>query len=165
MIRFTFEIDGTVEFDRAFNRLDQISDLRPIWGDVAEAFYEIEREQFGSQGAAGASGRWAPLSNLYAKFKAVKFPGKTILRRTDSLFESLTGKESPGAIFRPSESELQLGSSVPYGVWHQRGTSKMPARKPISLNDDQKRRMQKAIQKGLVQFIRRQGFNVMEMAA
>jgi len=165
MIRFIFEIDGEEQFDRAFNRLDHISDLRSIWGDVADEFYKIEAEQFASEGSAGASGKWAPLSALYAKSKIVKFPGKTILRRTDSLFASLTGKEAPGAIFRPMESELQLGSSVPYGIYHQRGTSRMPARKPISMSEDQKRRMQKAIQKGLVQFIRRQGFNVLENAA
>lgn len=163
---FSFEIDGVEEFSRGFNRIEQeIDDLRSVWPAVAKEIYQIETEQFDSEGAAGATGKWAALSKAYAIYKAVKFPNQTILKATGSLFDSLTNPDAAGAIFRPLKGELTIGSSVPYGVYHQRGTPNMPARKIYSFSDSQKRRIQKAIQIGLVQFVRRQGFQILENAA
>lgn len=164
-MRLRAEILGEEIFNRAFNRLDSLSDLRPVWPNVIREFYLIEAEQFQSEGAAGASGKWAALSNVYAKYKQVAHPDKPILRADDELFESLTNPEAAGAILRPDEQELTIGTSVPYAAFHQRGTRRMPARPPISLAESQKRRIQKAIQTGLVRFVREAGFNVVERAA
>lgn len=164
-MRFRVEILGEEIFNRAFNRLDSLSDLRPLWPNVIREFYLIEAEQFQSEGGAGASGKWAALSNVYAKYKQVTHPDKPILRADDELFESLTNPEAAGAILRPDEQELTIGTSVPYATFHQRGTRRMPARPPISLAESQKRRLQKAIQSGLVRFVREAGFNVVERAA
>lgn len=165
MYRFRIEVAGEEVFNRAFNRIDSLSDLRPIWPNVIREFYLIEAEQFESEGAAGASGRWAPLSDVYAKYKAVAYPDKPILQAEDDLMKSLTDPEALGAILRPDEQELTIGSSVPYAMAHQHGTRKMPARPPISFSEAQKRRIQKSIQVGLVRFIREAGFNVEERAA
>lgn len=160
MFRFRAEILGEEVFNRAFNRLDSLSDLRPLWPEVIREFYLIEAEQFDSEGAAGASGKWAPLSDTYAKYKQVAYPDKPILRADDDLFESLTDPEAAGAILQPEQDQLTIGTSVPYAIYHQRGTSRMPARPPISLAEAQKRRLQKAIQAGLVRFVREAGFQV-----
>jgi len=158
---FSFQVDGVEEFNRGFNRIEgELDDLRTLWPEVSKQFYQSEVEQFGSEGGAGASGRWAPLSVAYAKYKAVRFPNLPTLKATTSLFDSMTNPEAPGAIFKPERGELTIGSSVPYGVYHQRGTSRMPARKVISLSTEQKRRIQKALQAGLVAFVRKQGFQV-----
>lgn len=164
-LRFTAEVAGAEVFDRAFNRIDSLSDLRPLWPNVIREFYLIEAEQFESEGAAGASGRWAPLSDAYGKSKQVTHPDKTILRADDDLFESLTDPEAVGAILRPEQDELTIGTAVPYATAHQRGTRRIPARPPISLGEQQKRRIQKSIQAGLIRFIREAGFNVEERAA
>lgn len=165
-MRFVATVDGAVEMVRSFNRIEQqISDFRFIWPAVAEEFYSLEAEQFKTEGASGASGRWASLSLAYAKYKAVHFPNMPLLKATTSLFDSMTSFEAPGAVYRPDKDELTIGTSVPYAIYHQRGTKRMPARPIISLSDSGKRRIQKAIQIGLVQFIRRQGFNVLENAA
>lgn len=165
MFRLRAEIFGEEVFNRAFNRIDSLSDLRPLWPEVIREFYLIESEQFASEGAAGASGRWAPLSDVYAKYKQVAHPDKPILRADDDLFESLTNPEAAGAILRPEQDGLTIGTSVPYATAHQRGTRKMPARPPISFSEVQKRRLQKSIQSGLVRFIREAGFQVDERAA
>ena len=167
MISFSFSVDGVPEFERAFNRIEErFNDFRSIWPEVAQEFYRAEIEQFQSEGTAGGSGRFAALSPAYRKYKEVKFPSKTILRRTDSLFDSLTGADAPGSIFRPLVTELMIGTSIPYALAHQRGTNRgMPSRKPISMSQEQKRRIQKAIQIGLVQFMRRQGLTILENAA
>lgn len=165
MYRFRIEVAGEEVFNRAFNRIDRLSDLRPIWPEVIREFYLIEAEQFESEGAAGASGRWAPLSDVYAKYKAVAYPDKPILQADEDLVKSLTDPEALGAILRPDEQELTIGTSVPYATAHQRGTRRMPARPPISFSEAQKRRLQKSIQAGLVRFVREAGFNVEERAA
>lgn len=161
MQTFTFEVDGITEFERGFNRIgDFISDFRSIWGEVAKIFYQIEGEQFESQGAAGASGAWASLKKSYAEYKAVHYPGQTILKATGELYRSMTSFDASASIFRPEPDQLTIGTTSEGAIWHQRGTSRMPARKVISMSDSQKRRLQKAIQVGLVQFVRRQGFQV-----
>lgn len=168
MIQFTAEVAGDVQLDRAFNRVTQmITDFRDIWPAVADAFYEIEREQFSSQGGKGASGKWAALSPAYAVYKAKAFPGQPILQATGSMVDSLTNKDALDAIFRADPMELTIGSKAPYALLHQTGAprSKLPARPPISLSENDKRKIQKAIQIGLVKFTREAGFQVEEKAA
>lgn len=166
MITFLADVNGVEILNRAFNRIDeQISDLRNIWPAVADVFYKAEKDQFDSEGAAGASGKWAPLSQAYKKFKEVHFPGQPILQRDHSLVASLTGANGSDSIFRPEPQELTIGSKAPYARAHQLGKGRLPARPPISLSETQKREMQKAIQKGLVEFARKAGFEVQENAA
>jgi phage gpG-like protein len=168
MLRFTGEIDGITQLDRSFNRIERfISDFRSVWPNAAKEFYAIEEQQFGSEGSHGASGRWAPLSLAYGKFKAIAFPGQPILKATTSLYESMTNPDAPDAIFRMEPNELTIGTKDPKALGHQRGVAKrnLPARPIISLTNDDKRRIQKAIQVGLVRFTREAGFQVQERAA
>jgi hypothetical protein len=160
MLRFVADVQGAVQLDRAFNRIDQeISDFRNFWPGVIKAFYEIETEQFATEGAQGASGQWAPLSPAYKIFKEREFPGKSILRREDALYESMTGPDALDSILRPEKDELTIGSALPYALAQHR-------RRPIiSLSEDNKRKLIKSIQQRLVEFARNTGFQVDEKAA
>ena len=158
-IRFTASIDGAEIFDRAFSRLDSLDDMRPLWPNVIAEFYLIEQEQFDTEGAAGATGRWPALSPAYKAWKDVHYPGEPILQREHDLIASLTDPEASGAILRPGEDELIMGTSVPYALVHQRR-----GRPPISFSESQKRRIQKALQRGLVRFVREAGFEAREAA-
>lgn len=160
MIRFTAEISGDVQLDRAFNRVEErISDFRDFWPGVIRAFYEIETEQFQSEGAKGASGPWTPLSPAYKLFKEQEFPGKTILRREDALYESMTGPDALDSILRPERDELVIGSALPYALAQHK-------RRPIvSLSEDNKKKIVKSIQQRLVEFTRSVGFQVEDKAA
>jgi phage gpG-like protein len=163
-MRFTGQVDGAQTFDRAFNRLDRLNDFRPIWPNVIAEFYAIETEQFETEGGAGGQ-RWTPLSPLYSEYKERVFPGQPILQAEGDLRASLTDPEAAGAILQPREDELVIGTSVPYALAHQRGTRHMPRRPPINFSEVQRRRIQKAIQAGLVRFVREAGFAVEERAA
>lgn len=166
MIHFSAEVLGVEVLNRGFNRIEEhISDFRNIWPNVAREFYAIEREQFQSQGAHGASGRWAPLSPAYAKYKAIAFPGQPILRADNLLFESMTSPDALDSIFRMDDRELTIGTQREGATAHQRGRGRMPARPIISLTESDKRRIQKSIQRGLIEFTRRAGFQVEERAA
>ncbi len=149
------EVDGKPEFDRIFHRLDaRVKDLTPIWDDVRDQFWEFEKEQFASEGSAGRSGRWAALSKTYAERKRKMYGAKPILERTGRLRRSMIG-QTGDTVYRANETEMHVGTNVPYSGFHQRGTSKMPARPPISFSGSQKHRMMKTIQRGLIREIRR----------
>lgn len=166
MIRFVAEVQGVEVLNRAFNRVEEhISDFRSIWPSVAAEIYTINAEQFESQGAAGRSGRWAGLSPAYARFKAIAFPGQPILQAEGHMVESLTNPEAPDAVYQPTQNELIIGTRDPKAIAHHRGLGHLPARPIFSFTEQHKRRMQKAIQRGLVEFTRRAGFEVREERA
>lgn len=166
MIRFDVTVDGEQAFDRAFNRLDHsVSDFRPIWPFVTGTIYGIFGKAFDTEGASTAAGKWKELSPAYAKRKAIEFPGQTILRREDTLFESLTDPEAADAVFIPEADQLTIGSRTPYARAHQRGAGKLPARPMISFTETDKRDIQKSLQRGLLQFVRSLGLPVEEERA
>lgn len=166
MIRFTGSISGVEVLNRAFNRVEEhISDFRSIWPDVATEIYAINTEQFESEGSAGASGRWAALSPAYARFKAIAFPGQPILQAEGHMMESLTDPEALDAIYRPDQTVLTIGSRDPKARAHHLGLGHLPSRPIFSFSERQKRRIQKAVQKNLVEFTRRAGFHVEEKEA
>lgn len=153
-VEFTITVDGVPTLVRAFNRIErEITDLFDVWREVQKEFFAIEREQFRTEGAAGASGKWKPLSPAYAKLKRKKYGNLPILQREFALIKSLTG-ESTDTIRIFGKDEALFGSAVPYGKYHQRGGGRLPQRKPIDPSDEQLRRIQKAIQRGLVKIIR-----------
>lgn len=166
MFHLTGSVDGVEVLNRAFSRTEGfIADLRNFAPGLADVFYASEREQFESEGAKGASGKWTPLSKAYGVFKAQQFPGETILRATGHMEESLTSRDALDAIFFASNDEIVFGTKDPKAIAHHRGKGKLPARPVISLSEAQKRRMQKAVQRELVDFTRRAGFQVEERAA
>lgn len=165
-MRFFAEVEGIPVLDRTFNRVEVfVSDFRFAWPAVAREFYEIELRQFETEGAAGASGRWATLSDPYEKFKVIAFPGEPILQATHALKESMTSPDALDSVFIPEKDQLTLGTKREGARAHQRGTARMPARPVISMTETQKRGMTKAIQAELVQFTRQLGFQVEDQRA
>jgi len=165
-VKFSFEVDGKVEFKRSFNRFEkQIDDLRFVWDSVYRWFLERNREQFAKEGSTGESGAWQPLSRRYAEWKQKHFPFKKILRRTDRLYRSLIAKGDEN-VFNPQPQFVELGTVVPYAVFHQRGTKKMPARPLISWTEKDRVKLMKVIQKELVAAIRKEtGFALNDSTA
>lgn len=154
-VRIKLSVDNKAEFDRTFIRFDErISDLRPIWPDVRDEFWSIEKEQFASEGRAGGSGPWKPLTKKYAERKIKRYGAKPILVASGRLKASLTG-QTADTVYEPSEKEVAIGTRVPYAGYHYRGAGKLPERKPISFSESQKRRLSKTIQKGLVRELRK----------
>ncbi len=76
---------------------------------------------FATQGASTKSGKWRPLSPAYARAKARRFPGKTILRATERLRQSYSGGgDSVVKSGRLARAFLfKIGSLVPYSGFHQ----------------------------------------------
>jgi len=158
MFRFTLTVAGETQMDRGIARFaDGVSDYRPLWPEIYALFLEEERGQFASEGSHGGS-QWAPLSPRYAKWKEVRYPGRPILVREGTLRGSLTDRNAPGAVFQPEPRKLVMGSSVPYALFHQMGTRRMPARPEIKLTEPFKRKAMKQLQSYLVERATEAGF-------
>lgn len=107
---------------------------------------EAIEQQFDTEGGH-ASGGWAPLADSTVREKARKGLDPHILRATDRLMTSLTRKFDPENIeAMDGVDAMKFGSSVPYGGYHQTGTSKMPRRRPVALTEADKIAIMKAIQ-------------------
>ena len=115
-----FDVSGDVQLARRLARMAaHTQDVRPVWREAARTFAREQRRTF-------ASGRWAPLSPPYARWKARAFPGASILVRTGGLRRSLTSRPLGVEDIRPQE--MTIGSNVAHGRFHQQGTATMPAR-------------------------------------
>lgn len=139
MFDFRAEVKGA---DQVVLRLRGFSggDLTTLWPKIEADFYETEKRLFASRGSTGATGAWAPLSPAYAARKARTHPGRGILVREGDLRASLTGPSARGSFRRATSTSLTIGTSDPKAVYHKHGTSRMPARPPISVTPDDAKR-------------------------
>lgn len=92
---------------------------------IGEDWIETNKETFNLSGPG-------PYPDLATAYKAQKqrrhgftYP---ILRATGRLERSLTRTSGTDTIFKVTKRELTIGTKVPYGFFHQKGTSKMPRR-------------------------------------
>jgi phage gpG-like protein len=125
--------------------LEQMKDLRPFWRDVfAPKYFGMVQDLFATGGRARGgggkfkSGAWAQLSPKYRIWKQQHYPGQPILVREGVLRESVrwSGKAlGPGGIFDAHPSFVVAGTAIPYGKYHDTGTSRMPARPFLPLPD------------------------------
>ncbi len=158
-IRFGFSVAGKPQFDRTFIRYGAVfDDLTPVWKEVQQEFYSIEADQFQSGGAAGASGKWQPLSPRYEAQKIARYGTFALLAgvliASNRMYESLTG-ETGDSVVEIGKQEAVFGTKLPYAKYHQRGGGRLPRREVISFSEKQKLRMQKRIQRKLVELLRK----------
>jgi phage gpG-like protein len=136
-IRLELELSGDDRIDVALSRFgESVEDFRDFWtSTLAPRFFDEIQRNFDLEGKL--VGGWAPLSPAYREWKRAHYPGRRILERTLRLRQSLTwnaGRFSLGGgrgnlgrdgIFRPTPTDVEMGTSVPYASFHQDGA---PAR-------------------------------------
>jgi phage gpG-like protein len=155
-VEVNISIEGGDELARAFGLMSgAVNDWRPYWADVAAVFYISESARF----STGGFGAWPPLSDGYAAWKAKHYPGAPILVRTGRLRESLTSRTGAGAVYEESPLELRSGTSVPYAQFHQTGTSRMPARPPEGISEEDTRVMQTVVLDRFKRYAEQLGFD------
>ncbi len=132
----TVSLPGLPSYSVGLSRLRAaIADWRPFWTDTfAPFFYREVLTDFVLEG--GNSGdRWAPLASGYAKWKSAHYPGAGMLVRSGALKAALTSSTAEHAIFRATSDSLEIGTDLPYAMYHQRGTRRMPQRPPLRVNE------------------------------
>lgn len=126
MIGLGYEFAGFARVESAFVRLDrEIGALKPLWERFQREFQAEETALF-------EAAPFAPLSPDYAQQKERRFPGSPVLQATQTLLKSLTQDNAEGSVRRIDDLEAEFGSEVFYGIFHQFGTGRMPARPPLA---------------------------------
>lgn len=148
LVRFSIEVFGEEQVNRELMRFhDRVGNARPLFASLAHDLEEIERAQFGSEGARSGH-PWAWLQAATVRAKQAKGLALGILRATNALYESLTG--GSGRVREIGTDHLRFGTSDPKATLHQRGTVKMPARPVIDFTETDKVAMTKKVQSYIV---------------
>lgn len=148
-MKLQVDVYGDEQVNRELLRFsDRSLDASPAFRRIADGMRDQIGRQFASQGAAG-SGGWAPLKPSTLAKKAAEGLSPNILQATGALMDSLTGA---GGANREvvTRDELIFGTTLAYGGFHQRGTSRMPQRKPIEFSETDRRGFMKTLQRYVV---------------
>tara|TARA_Y100000310_G_scaffold333905_2_gene412439 strand:+ start:12902 stop:13381 length:480 start_codon:yes stop_codon:yes gene_type:complete len=148
MVSFEFTVAGETQVNRMLSRTtDKLDDLRPFLDGVADLLLAVMADQFDSGGGRSAS--WEPLSPRYAAQKRAKWGQRPLLVASGEMRESLTQRGGRHIERRPLADVLEFGSRVPYAIYHQMGTQRMPQRKILDLVDRDRRAIMKLLQRYL----------------
>lgn len=130
MFAFTYA-DNAESVNEALAAFEEsLADQAPALARVADDFREMIAQQFASEGRAEGT-PWPELAPATLRRRQANTP---ILYKTGALLRSL---REPGAAGHVEELEgysLTLGSRLPYAVFHQTGTRRLPARPIIVLS-------------------------------
>lgn len=142
-----------VAFERAGA---EVADLgRHVFPLLSPVFEAAEKRQFEAQGTGPTAGSWSPLSEVYAAWKAKKYPGQPLLVATGAMREGLTSASSPFGAREWTATSFVFGTAgVEYASFHQTGTGKMPARPPFDLDEEFERELQRAARVGVNEAIK-----------
>ena len=163
MITFTYT-DNSEAVDKALaNFRASLADEAPALQALADDFRAMIAEQFASEGRAegtpwpprlGATRRGTGVPPVNTRKMRVprrsgrpgQAQGLPLLIRTGALRDSLIGPSAPGHIEETDEASLTIGSRLPYAMFHQLGTRRMPARPMIVLTDARAERWLQIVQ-------------------
>lgn len=119
--------------DDAMKHVERVAallvDLRPFWPKVVPVFIGWMRQQFETEGAYAWGSPWTPLSPAYAAWKAIAYPGKSILIAEGDLRQAASRPRR-----RATATTLTLTIDDPKLQYHETGTERMPAR-PLLFGD------------------------------
>lgn len=146
MVSLNVTVLGEEQVNARIDRfVNQVKDWRIVWEDVEDEFWNIEKDQFDTQGHGG----WEPLSPRYAAWKAVHYPGQPLLVLSGELRSAVTG--GAGRFVRREPMQMALGwQGVPYWRFHQTGTRNMPQRKVVDLTGAGRTRLLRALHRGMI---------------
>jgi phage gpG-like protein len=142
VVRLHLDVYGEEQIDRELLRFSSYV------GDPSPAFHKIAddmREDIGHRFEAEGPG-WAKLAASTLAAKAAAGLPPEILQATRKLMRSLSQKGA-GHVEEVGDDFLRFGSSVPYGKFHQKGTTKMPERKVIDFTEADRRGFVRTLQR------------------
>lgn len=129
---FNWEIENQKAFAEQLDRLGKVTnDFRIPFRIIASDFYRSQRQLFTLQ----SKGLYEDLSDKYKpqKQRVVGFIYPILVGKTRDLANSTLSKDHRYSIFSLYRQELTIGTSVPYGKYHQsdKPRTKLPQRKFI----------------------------------
>lgn len=105
----------------------------PVLSIILRDMRRLEQELFDTEGR----GEWPALAVSTLESKSRQGYPPNILQATEALYDSLAGNLSAaGHVEQITEDEIVYGTTNPAARWHQSGTSKMPARPPVDVREE-----------------------------
>jgi hypothetical protein len=162
IMRLSLEITGQKVEQEFASWTEHISDLsepleligEDLLGDFAQNMV-VEGGFFGgTRGYLGdAGGPWKPLAeSTVAERTRLGYGGAhPILWRTGDLGHALAERGAAGNVFEVGPDRLTVGASIFYALFHQDGTTRMPARPIVGLS----RTRREGIVKRLGEYVRK----------
>lgn len=138
MIRIGFDIDGDVQYARAFDVLESDArDLSDPLGRIGERIRSTIGRQFQTEGAYGGA-PWKPLNPEYAAWKESRVGPNPMLVFTGKMRGAMLSERAFTVTPRKLVYEPQIPpvEGDPHGeraAWHQRGSGDNPQRKMVEL--------------------------------
>jgi hypothetical protein len=133
MFEVAFNFDPSIEQLKNWVKTVEraaLEDLRPFWEKWATP---IVIEELARIFATNGYGKWPPLSPGYAKYKARRYPGRTILRREDNYWRAATTKKHAGNVHIYGKDNMSWGIDLgwfaskfgfPYPAVHESGDTR-----------------------------------------
>lgn len=143
---------GLRRLSAAFERGgDEVKDLgKHVLPKVVPVLEASVAAQFDAEGKGPAAGKWKPLSQQYAEWKAKHFGSLPMLERSGALKRGLTQSGAATARRDINDTTLVYGTKgVGYATFHQLGTVKMPSRPPIDPDNTTERELVRATAAGI----------------
>ena len=131
----SYIVENDEAFARALQRLSKVTkDFRIPFGQIAKEFYKSNRKIFLLKGPGLYPDFKTPQSKA-AKIKAAGF-AYPLLFRTGRLASSLLNPSDPETVKIIKKDELQLGTTVPYLIFHQSDRARfvIPQRKAVFID-------------------------------
>jgi hypothetical protein len=128
-VKLTLLLDDD-KLELTVNKFTQsLNDMRRFWTEFfGPQFFDDVQQNFASEGRF--VGGWRALSPKYAAWKLKHYGPRNILVRTGRMQRSLRMGAGEN-IFRAFKTRVEMGSSVDYMPYHQRGTRRMPRRQVL----------------------------------
>lgn len=118
-------------------------DMRPAWKQIRSRFVDYETSWFDSEG----DGHWPALSKDYAEWKARHFPGRKMLVRSGDMRESVLKPD----IDVTEPSYAVFGTADPVAGYHQKGAGRLPVRRVIDIDEQERREWVRVVQRYLLE--------------
>jgi phage gpG-like protein len=143
MITVTVNIKGLDDSVKLLEKIKQnVNDNRYGLNKVKDYLLKFFSDDvFGSQGAVFGQS-WSQLTASSLREKTKSYPGRGILERTGTLRKGFKAQSST--------NYLKIYNPVPYGIFHQTGTSRMPPRIFMQLDTQRVTEIAKIIGEELV---------------
>lgn len=109
--------------------IDELREMAARAADATPIMQEIAAGAASEMKANLQAGKFTPLSKVYAARKAKRYPGKTILRATDEMLQSIDWNAGPDfAEAGPTDEKARFHASP-------ESRAKMPLRDPFRVED------------------------------
>ena len=143
----TFGILGVLK--RLKGQSDRAKNLRPVWPKVADDWARMNKRTFQRDGASSGWSKWKPINLEWAQWKSTHGFDSAILRQTGTLRNSLINRADGNFLFKPTNQNVRLGTTVSYAGFHQKGRGVIK-REPIREDSEAQKRWATIIERYVV---------------